>query len=430
MTLIVKNIYGQTVKKEAKQLLKPKALWFYERRMSEDYEAKLRGIRAKFPSSEQAGILRLKNSIATPDLSYTWDGDITAEIMQYAPVISPLPWTQFFTFMPNRSNKGKLNVAEALEFILARYTSCNGTWSNANSIIRDVAWECKNMGFKLKFCIDVFESTVFSDLLASDVDRTNVFGTAVQAMIDRLLFSALERDFSRVTMCGSTAVGVDAKYNQMDGVFKRLFALEAAQIATPPANPNDKMNVVEITSLSLADADSPLRWLRELVRNASPVLRKAIRDSKVDYQGEIRNVAAFIRVNEEFEAMYRDYLTNKELLVAGDTQMVINGVQVVAFDGIPVIADFELSQSLTDPDNPFFGNDYLGYLSVPENWLMIASQENAYGQIRGHFSEDFDENRFKANFLTDIVFVQPGMNALMYGIVEEEEEGGGGGGGE
>jgi hypothetical protein len=416
--LVFKNVYGELDEFAPEELLGKDDLYFFRKRMSEKYKKVAQAVKAKNPSKAKTPI-QFKNAMLTPDAYYDgWQGDVTAEMLEYAPVIQLMPFTSFFQFLGNQETRGAKNIAGRLQNILRAYQKCSSTWVTADSKILPVKWQCEEMGFKLAFCAETLEDTVFSNILATGVDRGNIFGTPLQAIIDRIMFSALTQDFERVLFTGDKTSG-DASYNFFNGVYKKLLDIEAAQTLTPPANVNDKMNVVKITALD-GSTNSPLVWLRKLIDEASPVLQQAALTGKADYQGAVKDVSLFIRVDSEFEKLYRRFLQDKELLVKGDTQLTINGIDYVAVDGIPVIGDFMLTQALADPNCPLAdldtvnGKRHIGYMSHKENWWIIGAQENAYSQIVGFYDEVGDRNLFRSAFLTDVVTAIEGMNALMY----------------
>lgn len=335
-------------------------------------------------------------NIITPDFSYTYDGQLLEEIL-LKPTIDTIDVSRIFTVMDGINYQRRLMVAPPLQKIIKAYQGCNRTFTTAESPVFDRVIEVKDIEANLAFCTDELENTILIEMTNKGIRRADVDGTILRALLDNLILDALRRDVFRVFCFGDTN-SLSSDYDQMDGLFKTLFANQANYCVE---------KIQTITVLNQVVGTRAIDYLRNLFEQCNPLLRQIPASEK-----------AFFVTPNVFYNLLTTYENSNLEGATGVTAYVEENNTRLRFRGIDVIPISSWEIDLQDVDNPFYNvfNTMILYTQT-KNHIIGTDDLSATKTIDGWFERKDRRTYFETRFRLGYQFIHCDLQAYSSGIV-------------
>lgn len=223
---------------------------------------------------------KFKASMYTPDVSYTYPGKITKEILDPATIETP-SLNSLFTIRQGIRCGEYVHIMQPLSTILTKGTAdCEPTYTQSGTItdrqIITAPFEV-NLSYCKKEFIAICNGLSDSDLVPAGLSGYELGGTLRTKIFTNVL-DAVRRDIFKVMFLGNNSLGSGSTsiYSAIDGVFTKFFDSAGSYCVEPIDNtlPNQHNSV-----LSTNQARDTLRLLwgnSSTLLKQSPAARKAI----------------------------------------------------------------------------------------------------------------------------------------------------------
>lgn len=338
-------------------------------------------------------------SILETNFNYTYPGILTTEIF-YKPTLQAPAISDIFTIDQGIKFKKKYNLVTQLDKILKPYTGCTRVFNGNRQLITNTEVVTKEFSVSESWCKDDFTGYLSGqyNILAQEWLKTgnrsfDPSGTPINAVIDRVLMDALQRDvFRRVSFAAGNSS--DDDYNQFDGLWDRLIdssgasnycvrragsALGTAALASGNA----------LTHLETAYAQSNI-----LLKNAPGKKFFVTRSIWDNYYNSLIGTGAV--TEQAFENLQKG-LTN------------------LTYKGIPVIPVDLWDSFLQETDNPLYGTTaHLILLTVKENHILGVEQGSDLNKIEGWYERKDRKFYYEADMKFGYNYLHCDLQTIMY----------------
>jgi hypothetical protein len=299
-----------------------------------------------------------KNSMYTPNPSYTYPGILTTELIQKPKIETPAI-TEFATVMQGIRSGQYLNLVQPLTRVLEKGTAdCAPTYTQSGSItdrkIETGLFEINKSWCKKEFQGLLSNFNVFGDsnLVGDGLSGYELGGKLRTVILDEITEQA-RQDVWKVYLFGNNSLGAGSTnmFSTIDGIWTKYLDSFASYCIKPITNalPN--------TATSVLSANQAVDTFRAMYKGAPILLKQFIASGRAKL---------FVT-----GSMWENYLDSLEdnCCVEGSWRLQQDGTKKLYYRGIEIvplwIADFTLEN---DTDNPYYGLlRHFAILTIPEN---------------------------------------------------------------
>lgn len=254
--------------------------------------------------------------------------------------------TSGYTVMTNVVNKKPIGFVEKMQKILQKNTGCG--WNPKGDVsMYERSVEVENIKLNIETCAFNLNNTIWEETKRKGTQAQNTIGTVTSNILLSRARQGVILDVNRLFWFGNKA-SVDTDYNLLDG----MWTVHIPKLVTSGATPYVS-----------SGSGSPLA-----LNDATQILEEMYDEQSIELLG-IPDSEKRFKVSR---SIYQAYMKDLKAAGGGDAgrSALINGVPVMAFNGIPLQQEVYWSHyDATDLSNP---NMHRALLTVPSN-LVIAT---------------------------------------------------------
>ena len=332
------------------------------------------------------------NSMYTPNLSYTYNGNLNLDLIEPIQIGVPA-LSELFTIIQGVRCGERLHYIAALSSVLSKSSGdCNPTYTQAGSIT-DRLLETGEFKINLSWCEAEFAAVctaLIQKYIKPGTDGYELEGALMNLIFKQVLETA-QIDILKVMFFGDNSLGAGSSsiYSVIDGVFTHFFDNEAAYCVQPVDNtlPNAHNSVLS--------ADQARDTLRLLWGNSNIRLKQLPTSQKVFW------VTGSIWEN------YYDSLINN-CCVEGSWRMGQDGVAELFYRGIKLMPLWFADDSLSsETGNPFYDEirHFIVYTAKANHYMGVERSADL-NNLTSCFDCRTNENLIKGKMRFGYNFVQ------------------------
>tara|TARA_R100000654_G_scaffold6055_2_gene16177 strand:- start:4413 stop:5420 length:1008 start_codon:yes stop_codon:yes gene_type:complete len=331
-------------------------------------------------------------NVANKGTFATYNGASLNE-MFYEPVFKSDDIMRNYRVIPNVKHKMNVYTSAALTKIVQKYTSCSATSGTTQFNIENKTITAGRMRVALEQCQSEFENTYIEELYRSGVDVFNLEGTVVADAIVNRAVKGIGSDVVRLAWGGDSAT---ANYDQMSGWMK-LMGDDATVLAA-----RTEISAVAPTAPTAAESLSLLRTMYDSAPAALqqvPAADKRIYVSPKTYNAYLQNLEG----------------TSADLAITNQQ----DGLLVVKFRGVEIVAMYEWDTILADTDPAMFlrggvnGTEGACYCAV-DNLIIGSDVTDPEGSFKVFYDDLEEKMFFRGYFKLGVQFLYPSL--VQWGI--------------
>ena len=331
-------------------------------------------------------------NVANKGTFATYNGASLNE-MFYEPVFKSDDIMRNYRVIPNVKHKMNVYTSAALTKIVQKYTSCSATSGTTQFNIENKTITAGRMRVALEQCQSEFENTYIEELYRSGVDVFNLEGTVVADAIVNRAVKGIGSDVVRLAWGGDSAT---ANYDQMSGWMK-LMGDDATVLAA-----RTELSAVAPTAPTAAESLSLLRTMYDSAPAALqqvPAADKRIYVSPKTYNAYLQNLEG----------------TSADLAITNQQ----DGLLVVKFRGVEIVAMYEWDTILADTDPAMFlrggvnGTEGACYCAV-DNLIIGSDVTDPEGSFKVFYDDLEEKMFFRGYFKLGVQFLYPSL--VQWGI--------------
>ena len=331
-------------------------------------------------------------NVANKGTFATYNGASLNE-MFYEPVFKSDDIMRNYRVIPNVKHKMNVYTSAALTKIVQKYTSCSATSGTTQFNIENKTITAGRMRVALEQCQSEFENTYIEELYRSGVDVFNLEGTVVADAIVNRAVKGIGSDVVRLAWGGDSAT---ANYDQMSGWMK-LMGDDATVLAA-----RTESSAVAPTAPTAAESLSLLRTMYDSAPAALqqvPAADKRIYVSPKTYNAYLQNLEG----------------TSADLAITNQQ----DGLLVVKFRGVEIVAMYEWDTILADTDPAMFlrggvnGTKGACYCAV-DNLIIGSDVTDPEGSFKVFYDDLEEKMFFRGYFKLGVQFLYPSL--VQWGI--------------
>jgi len=331
-------------------------------------------------------------NVANKGTFATYNGASLNE-MFYEPVFKSDDIMRNYRVIPNVKHKMNVYTSAALTKIVQKYTSCSATSGTTQFNIDNKTITAGRMRVALEQCQSEFENTYIEELYRSGVDVFNLEGTVVADAIVNRAVKGIGSDVVRLAWGGDSAT---ANYDQMSGWMK-LMGDDATVLAA-----RTEISAVAPTAPTAAESLSLLRTMYDSAPAALqqvPAADKRIYVSPKTYNAYLQNLEG----------------TSADLAITNQQ----DGLLVVKFRGVEIVAMYEWDTILADTDPAMFlrggvnGTEGACYCAV-DNLIIGSDVTDPEGSFKVFYDDLEEKMFFRGYFKLGVQFLYPSL--VQWGI--------------
>ena len=304
-------------------------------------------------------IKQMVNSMYTPDITYTYNGNLNLDLIEPLRVGVPA-LTDLFTIIQGVRCGERLHYINPLTRVLSKSSGdCNPVYTQAGTIT-DRLLQTGEFKINLEWCEAEF-AAICTALIQKYI-KPGVEGYELEGQLMSLIFKQIietaKKDVMKITFFGDNSLGSGSTnpYSVIDGVFTHFLDNEAAYCVEPVYN----FPAAQKLHNSIMNADQAVTILRLLWDNASLILDALPENEKA------------VWVTKSF---WNNYLRSLEsnCCVEGSFRLQQDGAKTLFYRGVELMPLPFADEALgTETDNPFYdeirhfavytakGNHYFG----------------------------------------------------------------------
>lgn len=309
---------------------------------------------------------------------------------------------KFFTTVAGAHHGEKLGWIGQMENIgWAAAKTCNPTYREAAQDFAEKTWDLGRWAVPLKWCADDLENTIaeyalkqgtdIADLTGTDIMDVVIYPALQEAMLKmyfRIVFFG-DKDAANVAQSGNLTAGVDPTlFNMTDGIWKRLFAVAAAnasQRTTIDANTKD---TTALQKSSLFAEGAALAIFEDIAMNA---------DSRIAGLPD----AAIFCTDSLAKALSRD-LANKyrttlswEQIESGVEGVMVSGLRTTQWDGFTIISTNMFDNNIREfeSDGTKLNLPHRAYYGSAKHLLVGTPADQIISDINIWYNQDERETK-------------------------------------
>lgn len=199
--------------------------------------------------------------------------------------------------------------------VTKKKTTCGFTPSGDFGELLEESVSVTELAIEMEQCAKDFDGTILQAMKKRGVERNDLTGTALEQILIDVANPIIKRDLMRIFLLGDTA-NASADYNQLDGVWKKIFAGVAGGSI-------ERVATLADTAMDAAGASVSL-VLNPLFFNAPEDLQDLEESNKI------------MVVTKSIYNNYLQYLANNNALESS-WQVLQNGVKALSYFGVPVV---------------------------------------------------------------------------------------------
>ena len=308
-------------------------------------------------------------SLITHSLSYSKE---SAEQYFMQPLFVGANSLDIFEIMTNVKSSQKLDKFSTLEKIskaeAAGFSGATGvTYTQRSVSVARVEAEVGQAG-------GAFFNSVKGELLKMGIYKDDISGTVLEEIVANIFTRGIMRDKERQLWFSDTTFG-GTDYNIYDGIFKQLDSLPAAQKLVFPAGAIGA-DVAEAQFQLMKDA-AP----NEMLENRADLVILASRSVVENYRNTLKDLGT--------ELAHMN---------------VVDGVQRLMWDGIPIIEKAEWDTHLTTDSATIGNTDVHRVVMTVKNNIVVATDYDQNVGAEMWYNRDEKENRFRFQYVIGTQF--------------------------
>lgn len=349
-------------------------------------------ILAKAGAKMKNGEFVVKANALTSGLTYSYNGIEDLREIFFKPTIETPEVQSMFEILYGVKSGQQLFSVNALSNIVKKSLgNCDATPTSETTTVSARKLETTPLKVELRECAEVFNGVVFEYWLKAGAEKGNLEGTEIEAIIMKVVTDAIRRDVFRILSFGNTA-SVNANFNQLDGLWTRLFAGEVS---------GDVVKVDTITALNTGNPTANAEYyLRRLEQGATMELRGLMPEEKAIYTTQ--NV-------------YDNYLSMLETRNATESafKLMLDGSRQLTFRGIPVIGVPAWDNNIAI----LGGTDTLMVYTTKQNHVVGIDGDNSLQEVKFVYDVASDKNIVRAKMSIGYNYKTGGLQAVSYGNI-------------
>ncbi len=333
-------------------------------------------------------------NVAKDSIAATYSGAQLNEIF-YEPVFRSDDIMRNYRVIPNVKHKMNVYTSAALTKIVNKYTDCSATSGSVQFDVDDKVLTAGRMRVALEQCSKEFFGTYIEEMYRNGVDVMNVEGTQLADAIINRAVKGIGQDIVRLAWGGDTASG-SAAYDSMDGWMK-LMGADSTVLAA-----RTELSAVAPTAPTAAESLSLLRTMYDSAPAALqqvPAADKRIYVSPKTYNAYLQNLEG----------------TSADLAITNQQ----DGLLVVKFRGVEIVAMYEWDTILADTDPAMFlrggvnGTEGACYCAV-DNLIIGSDVTDPEGSFKVFYDDLEEKMFFRGYFKLGVQFLYPSL--VQWGI--------------
>lgn len=330
------------------------------------------------------------NSMYTPSLTYTYNGELNLDLIK--PINVELPALgDLFTIIQGVRCGEYLHYVNPLTTVLTKAAAdCNPTYVQAGSIT-DRQLTTGNFATYLEWCEAEF--TAICTALVQKYIKPGLDGLELEGALMNVIFEQVKqtmaKDILKVMFFGQSNYLGSSVYSAIDGVFTKFYDSEAAYCVQPVSNslPN--------TATSVLSANQARDTFRLLWGNSNIRLKQLPNNAKV-----------FWVTGSVWENYYDSLIDN--CCVEGSWKMGQDGVNELYYRGIKVMPLWFADEALSsETGNPYYNTlrHFIVY-TAKANHYMGVERSSDLNNLTSCFDCRTNSNLIKAKMRFGYNFVQ------------------------
>ncbi len=332
--------------------------------------------------------------ILNENFDYDYNGTLLKEIF-YKPTTETPMLSDFARIIPGSQFQIKVHLANPISNILKAGKGCGRTETGNGFELTNTDIKLDPMQMYVTECADDFDGEIGNyiseEALRTGLDRNDIGGTELEAIIDRLLQDGLRTDIFRIFSFGDKA-SLSDNYNQTDGLWTKTIA----GVGTGCVN-----RAVDISSV-LGDGDA-LSAIKDVYKGA---------DNTLDQIPEnMKHMLVTRSVFDNLVDSYESVSTGSDLQV----RYLTDGIPTVSYRGVEVKKISFWDQSLLDVENPLNGTTTnLIMYTTKENHAIAVGDTADLNRIDGWYSKDDDEFKFASKMRMGYNYIHCDLTTVGY----------------
>lgn len=332
-------------------------------------------------------------------------------------------WARLHQVVDGISKKTQILLDDSSGKLGWKATGCAVVQSNGATIkLAQKYWEPVTIEDMIDFCqadLDVnFKPLVIRNAkdkfgALSDQEAINVF---VSAKLEQYLREAVQRlaflgdtEVLNVTDSGNLKDAIDIKfYSSVDGWWKQMVAGVVAT-TTPHTNIAANEELTKLLQLSALTDALAFATIKGVYDKADDAL-------KLDAE-------AYIWATPALYNGYKNYITSGEFANGGFSEKTINGISLVAYQGVPIytdvfmgkliLNDFEISDGAS-PAVMTYDFPHRAFMATPEVLPMATTNVDDFGTLESEYVWKDRKTYVRFDFAIDAKVVRPDMISVAY----------------
>jgi len=321
---------------------------------------------------EQDKVSKIVNSMYTPDITYTYDGNLNLDLIEPLQVGVPAITDLFDVIQGIRCGE-YLHYINPLTQVLSKSSGdCNPVYTQAGTIT-DRRLETGEFKINLEWCEAEF--TAVCTALIQKYIKPGVDGYELEGALMNLIFKQVittaKKDVMKVTFFGDNSLGAGSTsiYSVIDGVFTHFFDSETAYCVEPIYN----FSAAQKLHNSVMNADQA-RDILELLWNNSSIILMQLPDSAKE----------FWVTGSFYNNYYKSVINN--CCVEGSWEAGQNGIKVLKYRGIELkplwFADESLGAATNVDGNPFYDDiRHFAVYTAKDNHVFGTERASDLGNL-------------------------------------------------
>lgn len=330
--------------------------------------------------------------------SHTYNGEEFIELF-LDPIVKTEEFLTAYRVMPDVVGKRNIYFRGESEKIVRQHSgSCNSTEKGSVSITDKVIETC-DMDTFFGECFTTFDATIFEkEWLKTGTPKSDMTGTPVMDVMEDFIKEGMKRDIPRFLWWASSATATNEDFKTcVDGWFKLM---------TDSTGSLDQfVDITGVETTGALNTDGAITTMETLITNRSAKFRSVPKASLRWYMSS--------SAVENYKQTLRDSGTD-----FGE-EITVNGIDMPAFDGIPIIEMVAWDADFADANNPLSsvlnttgGNIII--LAFGDNFIVATDSTNAtQGQDALIFYDPKDDKVYaRGHFMLGMEIFQLSLIAL------------------
>jgi len=325
----------------------------------------------------------------TESFNYTWDGQITNDVL-IKPVVTSADFMGVFQVKTGIKNKWQITLGAIMTNVIKQATGCDDRTASGTGALTNRTLTLDEMELFVAACKEEFEDNFTEAWLKDGNDISDLSGTDAEKLIVSLLEPAVKADLSRLFYFGNNASG-NANLNGMTGMWTRLLA-----------GVQDSYCVKRVDNIATLNQTANTRsvdYFENLFTGANIILKQLPTAEKKFF------------VTGNIWENYLKYLETADQTANG-VKLVVDGQLKLSYRGIEVVPMWSWDSDIAGYS---LGSPSRILYTTPQNHWIGVSQAADQGQLNAWYERKDRKYYFENQFKIGYQYAHCDLQAVSYG---------------